>query len=182
MPCPDPTSIHCRAKGLGVAAGLLRTRRTGTGRGGRGCVIPQHCKVRVGRGLGRTFRRRTRGGILPVDAGANPLLRGLLGLGSLGAADAAANQPFNWHDAVWHLRVPVLQALFQQVSSPSQLQPLGLVETLDWTAAALDRVDRAAFFDKFNEGEAVRTFTSPSWKRSIPPCASSSACGTRLLR
>ena len=68
---------------------------------------------------------------------------------------------FNWHDAVWHLRVPVLQALFQQVSSPSQLQPLGLVEVLDWTAAALDRVDREAFFAKFNEGEAVPYFYEP---------------------
>ncbi len=68
---------------------------------------------------------------------------------------------FNWHDAAWHLRVPVLQALFQQVSSPSQLQPLGLVEVLDWAAAALDRVDRTAFFDKFNEGEAVPYFYEP---------------------
>ena len=40
---------------------------------------------------------------------------------------------FNWHDAVWHLRAPILRALFQQLSSPSQLQPLGLVE-----AAGLD--------------------------------------------
>ena len=68
---------------------------------------------------------------------------------------------FNWHEAVWHLRVPVLQALFQQVSAPSQLQPLGLVEVLDWTAAALDRVEREAFFDKFNEGEAVQYFYEP---------------------
>ena len=68
---------------------------------------------------------------------------------------------FNWHDATWHLRVPVLEALFQQVSSPSQLKPLGLVEVLDWTASALDRVDRAAFFDKFNEGEAVPYFYEP---------------------
>ena len=66
--------------------------------------------------------------------------------------------PLNWHDAVWHLRAPVLRALFQQLSSPSQLQPLGLVELLDWTAAALDRVDRAAFFDRFDEGEAVPYF------------------------
>ena len=56
---------------------------------------------------------------------------------------------------------PVLQALFQQVSAPSQLQPLGLVEVLDWTAAALDRVDRDAFFDRFNEGEAVPYFYEP---------------------
>ena len=68
---------------------------------------------------------------------------------------------FNWHESVWHLRVPVLQGLFQQVSSPSQLQPLGLVETLDWTAMALDRVDRGAFFAKFSEGEAVPYFYEP---------------------
>ena len=68
---------------------------------------------------------------------------------------------FNWHEAVWHLRAPVLRALFQQLSSPSQLQPLGLVELLDWTAAALDRVDRAAFFDRFDAGEAVPYFYEP---------------------
>ena len=68
---------------------------------------------------------------------------------------------FNWHEAVWHLRAPVLQALFQQLSAPTQLQPLGLVEVLDWTAAALDRVDRAAFFARFNEGEAVPYFYEP---------------------
>ena len=69
--------------------------------------------------------------------------------------------PFNWHDAVWHLRAPVLRALFQQLSSPSQLQPLDLVELLDWTAAALDRVDRTAFFDRFDAGEAVPYFYEP---------------------
>ena len=68
---------------------------------------------------------------------------------------------FNWHEAVWHLRAPVLQALFQQLSAPSQLQPLGLVEVLDWTGAALDRVDREAFFTRFNEGEAVPYFYEP---------------------
>ena len=37
----------------------------------------------------------------------------------------------------------------------------GLVEVLDWNAAALDRVDRAAFFARFNEGEAVPYFYEP---------------------
>ena len=69
--------------------------------------------------------------------------------------------PFNWHDAVWHLRAPVLRALFQQLSDPGRLKPLGLVELLDWTAAALDRVDRAAFFDRFDAGEAVPYFYEP---------------------
>ena len=68
---------------------------------------------------------------------------------------------FNWHEAVWHLRAPVLRALFQQLSDPGRLQPLGLVEVLDWTSAALDRVDRDAFFDRFNEGEAVPYFYEP---------------------
>ncbi len=68
---------------------------------------------------------------------------------------------FNWREAVWHLRAPVMQALFQQLSQPDRLQPLGLVEVLDWTSAALDRVDRNVFFSRFNEGEAVIYFYEP---------------------
>ena len=68
---------------------------------------------------------------------------------------------FDWRTAVWHLRTPVLAALFQQLSQPGRLQPLGLVEVLDWTAAALDRVDRGTFFSRFNEGEAVPYFYEP---------------------
>ena len=68
---------------------------------------------------------------------------------------------FNWREAVWHLRAPVLRALFQQLSDPGRLQSLDLVEVLDWTAAALDRVDREAFFERFQEGEAVPYFYEP---------------------
>ena len=68
---------------------------------------------------------------------------------------------FDWRTAVWHLRAPVLRVLFQQISDPGRLYPLGLVEVLDWTAAALDRVDRDAFFARFNEGEAVTYFYEP---------------------
>ena len=68
---------------------------------------------------------------------------------------------FDWRTAVWHLRAPVLAALFQQLSQPDRLQPLGLVEVLDWTSAALDRVDRQTFFSRFNEGEAVPYFYEP---------------------
>ena len=68
---------------------------------------------------------------------------------------------FDWRTAVWHLRAPVLRALFHQLSQPGRLQPLGLVEVLDWTAAALDRVDRGAFFARFAEGEAVPYFYEP---------------------
>ncbi|MCE2455979.1 MAG: N-6 DNA methylase [Gemmatimonadetes bacterium] len=68
---------------------------------------------------------------------------------------------FRWREAVWHLRAPVLRALFQQLADPGRLKPLGLVEVLDWTSAALDRVDRTAFFSRFNEGEAVPYFYEP---------------------
>ena len=68
---------------------------------------------------------------------------------------------FNWHDAVWLLRAPVLKELFFQLSNPAPLQALGLVEVLDWTATALNRVDREAFFAKFGEGEAVPYFYEP---------------------
>ena len=68
---------------------------------------------------------------------------------------------FNWHEAVWHLRTPVMQALFQQISQPGRLKPLGLIEVLDWTSAALERVDRDAFFARFDEGEAVTYFYEP---------------------
>ena len=68
---------------------------------------------------------------------------------------------FEWRTAVWHLRAPVLRALFQQLSGPGRLRPLGLVEVLDWTAAALDRVNREAFFERFDEGEAVTYFYEP---------------------
>ena len=68
---------------------------------------------------------------------------------------------FDWRKAAWHLRTPVLRALFQQLSDPGRLHLLNLVELLDWTEAALERVDRAAFFDRFSEGEAVPYFYEP---------------------
>ena len=75
--------------------------------------------------------------------------------------DGHGQARFDWRTAAWHLRAPVLQALFQQLSGPGRLQPLGLVEVLDWTAAALDRVDRPAFLARFAEGEAVPYFYEP---------------------
>ena len=55
----------------------------------------------------------------------------------------------------------MLAALFSQLAQPGRLQPLGLVEVLDWTSAALNRVDRTAFFARFNEGDAVPYFYEP---------------------
>ena len=75
--------------------------------------------------------------------------------------DPAPKEPFDWEKAVRHLRVPVLRTLFWQLSDPGRLEPLGLAEVLHWTGAAIDRVDRGAFFSRFNEGEAVPYFYEP---------------------
>jgi hypothetical protein len=68
---------------------------------------------------------------------------------------------FDWKAAAWTLHVPMIKALFDQVATPTKLGPLGLVEVLDWTAAALNRVDRAAFFERFLETHAVQYFYEP---------------------
>ncbi len=68
---------------------------------------------------------------------------------------------FDWRAAAWTLHVPMIKALFEQVATPTKLGPLGLVEVLDWTAAALNRVDRPAFFEKFLETNAVQYFYEP---------------------
>lgn len=68
---------------------------------------------------------------------------------------------FEWKTAVWYMHVPMIQALFSKVATPMNLGRLDLVEVLDWAGNALNRVDRAAFFSKFDEGQAVQYFYEP---------------------
>jgi hypothetical protein len=68
---------------------------------------------------------------------------------------------FNWHEAAWSLHVPMIKALFDQIATPTQLRDLNIVEVLDWTTDVLNRVDRKAFFDNFEEGHAVQYFYEP---------------------
>jgi hypothetical protein len=77
------------------------------------------------------------------------------------AAPYAVAGDFDWRVAPYLLRVPMLRALFVQVADPARLGALGLIEVLDWTAAALNRVDRAEFFKSFDEGHAVQYFYEP---------------------
>jgi hypothetical protein len=69
---------------------------------------------------------------------------------------------FSWREASWTLRVPMISALFEQLLVPSRLEPLGLVDVLDWTGAVLNRIeDPSAFVEKFTEGHAVQYFYEP---------------------
>lgn len=68
---------------------------------------------------------------------------------------------FDWKDTADLLRVPILQELFHQLTAPRKLRGLRLMELLNWTADALNRVDRPSFFQKFSEEEAVQYFYEP---------------------
>ncbi|MET0650428.1 MAG: type ISP restriction/modification enzyme [Pyrinomonadaceae bacterium] len=69
---------------------------------------------------------------------------------------------FHWREAAWTLRVPMISALFEQLLVPSRLQPLGLVDVLNWTEGVLNRIeDPAAFVEKFTAGHAVQYFYEP---------------------
>lgn len=68
---------------------------------------------------------------------------------------------FRWREAAWSLRVPMVKALFEQVATSTKLEQLDLVEVLDWTEEVLSRVDRSAFFTKFEEARAIQYFYEP---------------------
>jgi hypothetical protein len=68
---------------------------------------------------------------------------------------------FDWRLSTFYLHVPVIQSLFHQLSDPSRLKSLGLMEFLDRAGATLNRVSRSAFFARFEQGQAVQFFYEP---------------------
>jgi hypothetical protein len=68
---------------------------------------------------------------------------------------------FDWRVATYHLRVPLIQALFERIAVPSKLKRLDLIEVLNWTGNLLNRVDRAIFFERFAQEHAVQYFYEP---------------------
>jgi hypothetical protein len=75
---------------------------------------------------------------------------------------------FNWHEAHWKLHVPIIASLFEQIATRNKLESLGLVELMDWTGMALNRVDPERFFQKFEEDHAVQYFYEPFLKAYDP--------------
>lgn len=73
----------------------------------------------------------------------------------------AQNEKFDWKTAAHSLHVPMVSALFEQLTLPSKLKPLKLAEVLDWATDALNRVDKATFFKKFEADRAVQYFYEP---------------------
>jgi Type ISP C-terminal specificity domain/N-6 DNA Methylase len=72
--------------------------------------------------------------------------------------------PFDWRVSAYSLHVPFIRSLYEQIATPKKLGDMRLVEVLDWTAGALNRVDREAFFCKFQDKHAVQYFYEPFLK------------------
>ncbi len=70
---------------------------------------------------------------------------------------------FDWRLSHWYLRVPMIQALFGQLAQPNAVGALGLnlEEVLNWAGDALNRVERAEFFSRFEVGQAIQYFYEP---------------------
>ncbi len=75
--------------------------------------------------------------------------------------DPGPEAKFDWRMAAWYLHVPMIGALFAQVATKEKLGDLGLMEVLDSAGAALNRVKRGPFFEKFEEQHAVQYFYEP---------------------
>jgi len=75
---------------------------------------------------------------------------------------------FDWHSAAWTLHVPMIATLFSQIAMPDKLKALGVAEVLDWTGMALNRVNEAEFFKRFEEQHAVQYFYEPFLKAYDP--------------
>ena len=157
------TAVHRGTEGLGLASGLLRQGRTGPGRSLPATAPSLHAvRSALEEALGVRFEGEKGSCLLPLHTGSDPLLWRLLRLGSVGAPDAASYRALR----LAHLRLAPegtrpASPVPAVVRPRTHFKPLGLVELLDWTAAALDRVDRAAFFDRFDAGEAVPYFYEP---------------------
>ncbi len=75
--------------------------------------------------------------------------------------DRESRKGFSAQGAAWHLKLPVLRALFEEVNRPGTLNPLRLGEVMEWAANTLCRVDDTAFFSQFKEEDAVQYFYEP---------------------
>jgi hypothetical protein len=72
-----------------------------------------------------------------------------------------ASERFDWEKSSRYLHVPILRKLFRELADPVQMNDWKLAEVLEWTAGVLNRVDRATFFAKFHDAEAVQYFYEP---------------------
>ena len=69
-----------------------------------------------------------------------------------------AEMDFAWSTAGFHLRVPMIQALFSEVTKPGTVQALDLRPQIARAAATLNRVQHDELFSRFEDREAIGYF------------------------
>lgn len=89
------------------------------------------------------------------------LYYGLFSAFVLWVRERNAPAEFRWKDASDYLQLPVISAIFEEVSKVSNLKKLGIREPLEWAESALRRVDADAFFKAFEEAHAIQYFYEP---------------------
>lgn len=72
-----------------------------------------------------------------------------------------STERFDWRLAAYTLNVPLIRALFEQLTLRSTIEALGLWEVMDRTGELLNRVERGPFFEDFQEEGAVQYFYEP---------------------
>ena len=72
-----------------------------------------------------------------------------------------SSERFDWRLAAYTLNVPLIRALFEQLTMHTAMDALGLREVMDRTGELLNRVEREAFFEDFEEEGAVQYFYEP---------------------
>ena len=92
VPCNVPSRHACRTARSRVAACVVREGRTGACRGRRRHIVTRRGQVGAGGRAWSEVRGRPRRGVLQIDAGADALLRSVLGVGAMVAQDAATDR------------------------------------------------------------------------------------------
>ncbi len=72
-----------------------------------------------------------------------------------------SSERFDWRLAAYTLNVPLIAALFEQLTLRAAMEALGLREVLNRTGELLNRVEREPFFEDFEEEGAVQYFYEP---------------------
>jgi hypothetical protein len=78
-----------------------------------------------------------------------------------GRGPSAKGERFDWRVSQFSLRVPIVAALFNQVSQVNRLEELRIVELLGWAGNVLNRVEPGPFFEAFEQHHAVQYFYEP---------------------
>lgn len=75
--------------------------------------------------------------------------------------DPKRTDDFQWRQAGWDLKLPMISTLFDEAAAPHTVRTLHLTTFLDEAAYALNRVNRIPFFIRFDPEHAIEYFYEP---------------------